>query len=323
MAARRGSSVVNNSECSYSLNWRRLINMKQLLLFLCLLISVVETKAEIRILIVDGFSNHDWMHTTQSIKAILERTSEFSVSISTYPSGGSDAELAAWNPEFSDYDVVIQSCNDIGGGPKWPRRVEKALEEYVSEGGGLYVFHSANNAFAHWEAYNRMIGLGWRGINFGWAICVGNEGEIARIPAGAGEKTSHGPRVDALLTRLGDHPIHAGLPRQWRAADIEIYRYARGPAENLNVLSFAQDEKTGINFPIEWTVQFGNGRVYNSTMGHVWHGQNEPEGMRCAGLQTLMPRIIQWLSGQDVTQEVPEDFPTAGSVRLRNHPVGK
>jgi hypothetical protein len=41
--------------------------------------------------------------------------------------------------------------------------------------------------------------------------------------------------VDALLVRLGDHPIHAGLPRQWVAADLEIYRYARGAAEKASL----------------------------------------------------------------------------------------
>lgn len=272
------------------------------------------------VLIVDGFGNHDWRHTTQCIKTLLEQSGTFEVSVSTYPADGGPAAAEAWNPLYENFDVVIQTCNDIGGGPRWPRRVEEALERYVEKGGGLFVFHSGNNAFVPWDAYNRMIGLGWRDKDFGWAVTIGPDGNAVRIPAGEGEKTSHGARSNALLTRVGDHPIHAGLPRQWMSADIEIYRYARGPAENLTVLSFAKDEKTGLDFPIEWTVSYGAGRVYNSTLGHVWKDQAEPKGICCVAFQTLLPRAVEWLAGREVDAAVPEDFPTAESARLRAYP---
>ncbi|MBT3397220.1 MAG: ThuA domain-containing protein, partial [Alphaproteobacteria bacterium] len=250
---------------------------------------------------------------------ILGETPGCDVSVSTFPVD----DPSSWNPDFEKYDVVVQTCNDIGGGPQWPRRVELALERYVEQGGGLFVFHSANNAFPHWVEYNRMIGLGWRKPDFGWAITVDAAGTVVHIPAGEGEKTSHGKRVDALLTRIGDHPIHTGLPRRWTAADIEIYRYARGPAENLSVLSYAQDAKTGLNFPVEWTVAYGKGRVYNSTFGHVWKNQAEPEGICCAGFQTILSRAVQWLAGKEVDSVRPLDFPSADAAGLRAYPVMK
>lgn len=275
--------------------------------------------SQIKVLITDGFSNHDWKHTTECIQSILEQSPEMTVSVSTYSSEGA----REWNPQFSKYDVIVQTCNDIKSGTQWPRGVQEALESYVEQGGGLFVFHSANNAFPQWVEYNRMIGLGWRQKDFGWAVTLDEHGQTSRIPAGEGEKTSHGKRVDALLTRIGEHPVHAGLPRQWMAADIEIYRYARGPAENLTVLSYANDQKTGLNFPTEWTVTYGKGRVYNSTFGHVWHNQTEPEGIRCVGFQTLMPRVVQWLAGREVDASVPEDFPTTVAGSLRSGSVGK
>jgi type 1 glutamine amidotransferase len=268
----------------------------------------------IRVLVVDGFSNHDWEHTTQLLKGGMEGAG-FKVDVSTYPSAA--VERAAWQPEFQAYDVVVQNCNDIKSKDRWPRAAETALEEYVRNGGGLYVFHSANNAFPEWPEYNRMIGLGWRNRNFGSAITLDEEGEETRIPPGEGENTGHGKRADVLLTRVGDHPIHEGLPRQWIAADIEVYRYARGPVENLTVLSFAKDEKTGLNFPSEWVVEYGEGRVYSSTLGHVWHDQNDPKGMQCAGHQTLVPRVVQWLAKRKVNGTVPADFPSATEPSLR------
>ncbi|VGO15010.1 hypothetical protein PDESU_03590 [Pontiella desulfatans] len=285
----------------------------------CGLVAMAADSHPVNVLIVDGFSNHDWEHTTRSLQTVLASSGGFLVEVSTFPEAGADD----WNPTFSGYDVVIQNCNDIKSKTQWPRRVEQALEAYVSNGGGLYVFHSANNAFPGWEEYNRMIGLGWRGKDFGWAITVDDDATVVRVPPGAGEKTSHGKRVDALVTRLGEHPIHAGLPRQWISADIEIYRYARGPAENLTVLSYAKDEKTGTNFPVEWTVGYGKGRVYSSTLGHVWHDQSQPEGMRCAAHQTLIPRIVQWLAGNDVESTVAIDFPRPEANSLRPYPQAK
>ena len=273
----------------------------------------------IKVLIIDGFSNHDWQHTTHCIRSVLEKTEGLEITISTYPADGTSEEQAAWNPRFSDHDVVIQTCNDLGGGPQWPRSIEENLETFVQDGGGLYVYHGGNNAFPHWEAYNQMIGLGWRDKDFGWAVTVNDDGSITRIPAGEGDKTSHGPRFDALLTRVGDHPIHNGFPSQWIAADIEVYTYARGPAENLSVISYAKDPKLEINFPVEWMVAFGKGQVYNSTLGHVWKNQSEPMGIRCVGFQTLLPRIVQGLAGREVDSSLPEDFPNHTSARLRSY----
>ena len=301
------------------LKMRLIIGLFVMLGFCCAVSDAKEKK--IQVLIVDGFSNHDWQHTTRCIQGILSRSDEFVVSVSTFPASDSAEEVEAWNPQFSDYDVIIQTCNDIGKELKWPSRVKRALEEYVKQGGGLYIFHSANNAFSDWEEYNLMIGLGWRHKDFGWAVTLDQDGGIIRIPAGEGENTGHGKRENTVLTRLGDHPLHAGFPRQWVAADIEVYRFARGPAENLTVLSYAQDRKTGINFPIEWTISYGEGRVYNSTLGHVWEDQKEPEGICCVGFQTLVPRVVQWLSGGTVDPDIPEDLPTAESASLRAYPA--
>lgn len=280
------------------------------------LVVYLEVCGLIKVLVVDGFSNHDWVHTTRCIRAILTESDGCDVSVSTCPVDAE--EIKKWHPQFENYDVVIQTCNDLGGGPRWPQRVEADLETYVKNGGGLFIFHAGNNAFEEWEVYNRMIGLGWRDKDFGWAITVEEDGTIVRVPAGEEEKTSHGPRIDAQLTRLGDHPIHEGMPRQWVAADIEVYRYARGPAKNLTVLSYAQDPTLGICFPIEWTVAFGKGQIYNSTLGHVWKDQAEPKGVCCVGFQTLLCRVVQWLAKKELAP-IPKDFPTQEAVSLRSY----
>ncbi len=288
-----------------------------------LLLGVVPLAAaepgRIRVLIVDGCSNHDWQLTTRSIRAILEPTGLFDVAVSTAPPAADAPGWDTWRPKFKDYDVVIQHYNDLNGkAAQWPDEVRTAFEEYVHDGGGVYVWHAGNNAFPDWPAYNRIIGLGWRKKDQGIALQVGNDEQIIRIPSGEGNNTAHGSRFDALIVRLGEHPIHQGLPRRWRAANIEVYNYARGPAEDVEVLSYANDTaQTKLNWPIEWTVRYGKGRVYTSTLGHIWKGDNQPVTVRDAGLQTLLVRALQWLAQREVAYPVPSDFPTEDNTSVR------
>ncbi|MEI8289667.1 MAG: ThuA domain-containing protein [Verrucomicrobiota bacterium] len=285
-----------------------------------LLGSARATDAKIRVLIVDGFSNHDWRQTTSLLHGLLDPSGLFAVAVSTAPPATNAADWAAWRPPFSECDVVIQNCNDISRGPSWPEPVKKEFADFVRRGGGVYIFHSAENAFLGWKEYEQMVGLCWRKADYGTAIRVNADSSLVRISPGEGGGTGHGKRGDVLVTRLGDDPVHAGMPHQWLSPDMEVYYYARGPAENVNVLSYARDSRPGqgLWWPVEWTTAFGRGRVYVSTYGHVWKGETNPPAMRCVAVQTIIPRVIQWLAKRPVTIPVPADFPGTNSVSLRN-----
>lgn len=275
-----------------------------------------EPSEKIKVLIVDGFNNHDWKTTTQDTKKILNTTELFTVETSTAPATVKADGWDTWRPEFFKYDVVIQNCNSFGNRPTWPRAVQEDLEKYVSQGGGLFILHSANNAFPEWEEYNKMIGLGWRNKKFGVAITIDDDGKVIRVPKGEGENTGHGKKIDTILTRLGEHPIHKGYPRTWMAAELEIYRYARGPAENLTVLSYAHEPKTKLNFPIEWVVKYGEGNVYVSTFGHSWNKKQNPPGMRCVAFHTSLIRATEWLAKGKVTYPLPANQPDNKAIQL-------
>jgi uncharacterized protein len=279
---------------------------------------VPQVNERVTVLIVDGVSNHNWQLNTALIRGILEPTELFDITVSTAPAQADSPDWATWRPDFSAYDVVIQTYNDINNsGPVWPRQVQEDFEAYVRGGGGVFIYHSANNAFPNWDAYNQIIGLGWRRADQGDALTLTENGEIIRIPSGEGRGTGHGPRVDAVITRLGDHPIHQGLPRRWKTPDIEVYYYARGPVENVEVLSYTHDVQTDMWWPIEWTVSYGEGRVYTASYGHVWHDDVQPERMRCAGVQTVMTRALWWLARRNEPLPVPADFPTTTEVSIR------
>lgn len=272
----------------------------------------------IKVLIVDGFSNHDWRQTTRVIRRILDDARLFNIEVSTTPASPDAPGWDTWRPQFERYDVVIQNTNNIGKNElRWPREVEAALENFVKSGGGLYILHSANNAFSHWQEYDRMIGLGWRRQDAGTALEITEDGKIIRIPPGEGKSTSHGPRLDTVVRILNRHPINNGFPERWKTPSLEVYVYARGPAQNLTVLSYAYDKATQKYWPIEWVVQYGKGRVYNSTFGHLWSGEVEPASIRCIGFQTTLIRATEWLATVKVTWPIPSNFPTESTVSLR------
>ncbi len=293
--------------------------MKRNILILLGIILMAHTAfglGKIKVLIVDGFSNHDWSYTTEIITAMLERSGFCEIDISTAPLND-DPGYHDWRPDFSTYDVIIQNTNNYSIKEIfWPERVKKDLEDYMNKGGGLYVFHSGNNAFAEWAEYDRMIGLGWRKTEQGDAVEI-VDGNMVRIPAGVGPGTSHGPRRTLLVENLKDHPINKGFPGKWLTPDMELYVYARGPAENLQVLSYTYDSITDKNWPVDWVVHYGEGRVYNSTFGHLWHEQRMPESIQCIGFQTTFMRAIQWLAGKKVSYRVPQNFPSVSEISIQ------
>jgi len=164
-----------------------------------------------------------------------------------------------------------------------------------------------------------MIGLGWRPRSSGYALEIDAAKNIVRIPPNEGNGTSHGSRFNAVIHVLNPHPINKGYPKEWQTANTEVYNYPRGTAENIKVLSYAFDSTaTQRNWPVEWVVTYGKGRVYNSSMGHLWQGEIYPPAYRCVGFQTTMIRAVEWLATRKVTYPVPIDFPKSESISLSN-----
>src|ERR1700678_4373387 len=78
--------------------------------------AAASNQSRIKVLIVDGYSNHFWQWNTLLLRGILEPTGMFDVSVSTSPPTAKSSGWDKWRPKFSDYDVVIQTCNDIKNG---------------------------------------------------------------------------------------------------------------------------------------------------------------------------------------------------------------
>jgi type 1 glutamine amidotransferase len=275
--------------------------------------SFAQKDKRLPVLIVDGFSNHDWKQTSLVTKWILEQSGRFRVEVSTIPVDSS--ERSQWKPTFEKYAVIVQNTNNIHNpGLKWPAAAERALEKYVQKGGGLYILHSGNNAFPHWKQYEEMIGMGWRPKDFGYALEIDAKRNIIRIPPGEGEGTGHGERFNAVIEVFTRHPINKDYPERWQTANTEVYYFPRGAAVNLSVLSCGYDSTgTQRTWPVEWVVRYGKGRVYNSSLGHLWKGEIFPDAYRCIGYQTTVIRAAEWLATGRVAYPLPVNFPTESS----------
>ena len=267
---------------------------------------------KIRLLIIDGQNNHDWRKMTPWHKAQLEATGLFTVDVSTTPSGGAD--WAGWQPDFSKYQVVLSNYN----GQAWPGPIRKSFVEFIENGGGAVIIHAANNAFPGWKEYDQMIGLGWRGADYGKRITVADDGAVTIHLAKDGAGAGHGSPWEFLVTsRDVEHPVMKGLPVTWKHGQDELYHGQRGPAENVHLLATAFSDKakggTGENEPMVWWIPFGKGKVVTNVMGHVGP---KTDAIQCAGANLITMRACQWVATGEVTIPVPEKFPSAAQVVL-------
>ncbi|MEP3208391.1 MAG: ThuA domain-containing protein [Maribacter sp.] len=319
--------------------------MKRLLIFLFIIhFSGVfyplhaQERAKIKTLIVDGQNNHEhWPKITVMLKEYLEETELFVVDvqrsgytwkgeayISEFPVEGLSATITTekptpdpdFSPDFSKYDVVISNFG--WNAADWPDATQKAFETYMENGGGLVVFHAADNSFPKWEAYNKMIGLGgWgdRTEKDGPYVYYNDEGELIRDNS-PGKGGAHGPESEyQVQVRNSEHPITKGMPEIWMHAKDELYNSLRGPAEQMEILATAyadpNNKGTGRHEPALMTLSYGKGRIFHNIMGHADYS------VACVGFITTMLRGTEWAATGKVTQPIPQNFPKVNTTSSR------
>lgn len=268
-------------------------------------------------LIISGQNNHNWQVSHKVLKLILDNSGMFESEIAlTAPAGG---DMSGFSPDFAAYDLIVLDYN----GDRWPSSTDEAFLEYVRNGGGVIVYHAADNAFSGWEEFNRIIAIGgWEGRNEKsgpYYYLVDGEPVIDKSPGPGG---SHGEQREFTVTcRDTEHPIVKGLPETWMHARDEMYDRMRGPANIKSLLysGYADPDRggSGREEPLVFTVDYGKARIFHIMLGHCGPSMEDNPAMQCTGFQTLLLRGAEWAITGKVRQPVPSDFPTESSISLR------
>jgi len=292
-------------------------NLIRASLLIAALAAVPSTAApKIKVMLLDGEQGgpyHAWQETTPYLKKMLDQAGIFDVQVVTAPPAGGD--FAHFTPTWQDYAVVVANY-DVPD-ERWSDELKASFEQYIRKGGGLVSVHAADNAFPKWKAYNQMIGIGgWRGRDeTSGPLWYYKDGTLVsdNTPGRAG---SHGARqAFTIVNRVTTHPVTKGLPAEWMHVPDELYATLRGPGEHMTVLATAfsatSNRGTGRDEPILMALNFGEGRIFHTTLGH------DIAALNCVGFIATYQRGVEWAATGKVTQKVPADFPTADKTSTR------
>jgi len=246
--------------------------------------------AKLQVLIVTGQSagGNDWRASTPVLRKILEDSGRFEVRVTEEFRGAGADTLAP-------YDVVVVNYYDNRrANLRWGDSADNALLNFVRGGKGLVAYHFSLAAFDGWTEYEKMCGANWRTNN-----------------------GHHSARHDFTVT-VGDpdHPITRGLQTACAEANDELYANLRWqPAGAFHVLATAWDDHSrypqgerqplagpGAAEPMLWTVNYGQGRVFVTAMGH------DAEAMKNVGFAVTLARGAEWAASGNVTIPAPPEM---------------
>ncbi len=248
-------------------------------LFRILLISVISIASAadvlpqedpIRVLIVTGndYPGHKWRETTPVLRSILQEKEYFDVYVSE------DVEILSTSLE-ERYDVVVfHFCNWESPMPSQSAR--KGLQQFVASGKGLVALHFACGAFREWPEYEKLA----------WAEYEKIVGRVWDT-----DKTHDPYRTFQVQVADEDHPITKGLS-DFETSD-ELYFCLEGkPA--IHVLMTAHSTVTKQDEPMAFVLNYGNGRVFHTPLGH------DVKSFQADEFGKLLQRACEWAATGEV-----------------------
>lgn len=229
-------------------------------------------KNSLRALIVTGDEHpaHKWQETSLALREILWRDARFLVDVTHDPE-----YLARCSLKDMDYDVIVWNyCNWVN--PGMSEKAQEAFLAYMKDGGGLCLVHFADGAFhfslpeappSDWPAWRQLCRRVWN-------------------HKGASGHDAYGPfRVEISDS---EHSI----TRDMEAFETRDELYFRQEGQlPIKVLATARSRTTGKDEPMAWVNPDGQGRVFQTLLGH------SVESVRNEGASELILRGCLWAAG--------------------------
>ena len=157
------------------------------------------------------------------------------------------------DPKFADkYDVVVYDmCND-----EVPDDVLENALQSVRNGKPSVMIHCAVHAFRRSPKIRE------------WETCCGMRSKV------------HDPYGPFTVTKLDEEsPITKQFPNDWKTPGDELYQTISIDPKSHQLLK-AKSPKTGKEHIVCWTYQYGQGRVFATTLGHDMKTVTTPEYLR-------------------------------------------
>lgn len=272
---------------------------------------------KLNVLLITGIvtSEHD-PKMVPMIKFMLESTGRFKVKITEEFTGCTAETLEKYDLAFVLYDGKESVDTPFVG---WGATAEKALYDFVKNGGGCVMYHSSlinSGETSFPEEYVRLCG------------CDFNMKDSRKSPKLEG----------TILNKIGSHKIMEGAPRSWVTVQEDLFlNHNWLPDHPVTVLATFKDELTdyetdkiqvhrrvefegidleklpgmGEEHPAIWVHDYGKGHVFCVCIGHG------PDTLRRPTFTGILARGCEWAATGDVSIPYPD---LAGWKRLRAWP---
>lgn len=228
---------------------------------------------KIKVLVISGQNNHNYVKTTRELTEILEDTGLFQVKVTEAPQKLTAALL-------QPYQLIISNWNTYGKPKKgkekvsvWPHAAKAAYVDFVSSGKGHVVIHAGSSSFTDWPDYQKICLASWA------------------------KDTGHGPshefevRIDET-----EHPITQGI-KPFKTFDELWHKPLVQPHATVLTSAFSSKKKggTGKWEPSTLVGKFGQGNCFTLLLGHTAAGPaNTEQFMINSHFRQLFARGCQW-----------------------------
>jgi type 1 glutamine amidotransferase len=213
-----------------------------------------------RAVIVTGensFNGHVWKDTSAAIKAILDAGKAFQ-EVTVEP----DPNFIATD-SFLGYDVAVLDFRNAKPLTS-DAQVQANLLKFLSQGRGLVTVHWANGAMPYWPEFVNIVGRAQQSVH-----------------------DVRGPFSVKVINQT--HPITKGL-KDFQTDD-ELFWDTKEGDRPITILAVAHSKIKDKDVPMAMTVQYGPGRVFNTTMGH------DVRALQMPGTSELIQRGTAWAAG--------------------------